>query len=105
MTENQPTITQEQVRHVAKLSRLSLSDPEVERFTAQLDAILDYIRKLNELDIEGVRPMPHALDQFNIFRADVEQPGMPTDRALANAPDAHPPYFKVPKVLGDGGGA
>jgi len=70
-----------------------------------LSTILDYIQKLNELDVENVKPMPHALDQINIFREDQEQPGMACDTALKNSPDRDGPFFKVPKVLGEGGGA
>ncbi|MEM1356443.1 MAG: Asp-tRNA(Asn)/Glu-tRNA(Gln) amidotransferase subunit GatC [Planctomycetota bacterium] len=100
-----PTISEDAVRHAAKLSRLSLTDDEVNLYTEQLASILGYIGKLEELDVEGVRPMPHALDQVNVLRSDRENQGMANQSALANAPDADPPYFKVPKVLGDGGGA
>ena len=102
---SEPTISEDAVRHAAKLSRLNLTDDEVRLYTGQLASILGYIGKLEELDVEGVKPMPHALDQFNVFRADEEAPGMANAAALANAPDADPPFFKVPKVLGDGGGA
>lgn len=101
----QTTISEADVRHAAKLSRLALTDDEVHRYTGQLADILGYIDKLTELDVTDVKPMPHALDQTNIFREDHEAPGMDNQAALANAPDADPPYFKVPKVLGDGGGA
>ena len=98
-------ITQEQVRHVAKLSRLKMSDEEVGFFTSQLSSVLDYIGKLNELDVEGVEPMAHPTEMTNKFRND--EPGEPLTvaAALANAPAAAPPFFKVPKVLGEGGGA
>jgi aspartyl-tRNA(Asn)/glutamyl-tRNA(Gln) amidotransferase subunit C len=96
------TITEADVRHVAKLSRLHVSDDEVHHFTEQLAAVLDYIGKLNELDVDAVEPMAHPLELVNVLRADREQPGMTTDSALANAPAKSPPYFKVPKVLGDG---
>lgn len=96
------TITEADVRHVAKLSRLHVSDEDVHHFTEQLAAVLDYIGKLNELNVDGIEPMAHPLELVNVLRPDVEQPGMPTDLALANAPAKTPPYFKVPKVLGDG---
>lgn len=104
MSEKQ-TITEADVRHVAKLSRLRLSDEEITGFTSQLAHVLDYISKLNELDVEGVEPMAHAADITNALRDDEPQPGMPTNAALANAPAQHPPFFKVPKVLGEGSGA
>lgn len=96
------TITEDDVRQVAKLSRLYVSDEDVHHFTEQLAAVLDYISKLNELDVDGVEPMAHPLELVNVLRPDVEQPGIPTDTALANAPAKTPPFFKVPKVLGDG---
>ena len=64
--------------------------------------MLGYISKLNELDVEGVEPMAHPLELVNVLRPDVDKPGMPTESALANAPAKTPPFFKVPKVLGDG---
>ena len=98
-------ISQDDVRHVAKLSRLKLDDAQTEHFTEQLGAILGYISKLNELDVDDVEPLAHPLDLVNVLRDDVEQPGMPNDLALHTAPDAGDGFFKVPKVLGDGGGA
>jgi len=98
-------LTEDQVRHVAKLSRLRLSDDEVRRFAGQLSAVLRHVAKLNELDVEGVEPMAHAMDVSNILRDDEPIPGMPVERVLANAPDADPPFFKVPKVIGEGSGA
>ena len=98
-------ITEDDVRHVAKLSRLSLSDAEVPKFARELNHVLDYIGKLGELDkeIEGVEPMAHALDLTNVLREDAERQGLTVEQALANAPDAEPPFFKVPKVLGESG--
>lgn len=98
-------ITEQDVRQVAKLSRLSLSDDQVHHFTRQFEAVLEYIGKLNELDIKGVEPMAHPMDITNALRDDVEQSGLPVDAALANAPARDGTFFKVPKVLGDGGGA
>jgi aspartyl/glutamyl-tRNA(Asn/Gln) amidotransferase C subunit len=98
-------INEADVRHVAKLARLRLSDAQVAHFTEQLAHILGHIDKLQEVDVEGVEPMAHALDLRNALRDDAEQPGMATDAALANAPAADEPFFVVPKVLGEGPGA
>jgi aspartyl-tRNA(Asn)/glutamyl-tRNA(Gln) amidotransferase subunit C len=98
-------LTPEEVRHVAKLSRLRLSEDEVQNFTEQLSKVLGYMSKLGELNVEGVEPMAHALDMTNVLREDRERPGMTPDAVLANAPDAEPPFFKVPKVIEDEGGA
>ena len=100
-----PAITESDVRHTAKLCRLALTDDQARQLTGQLGDILGYIQKLNELDVEAVRPMPHALDQHNVFRADAEAQGLTADQALDNAPDRDGPFFRVPKVLGEGGGA
>jgi len=95
-------ITEQDVRHVAKLSRLKLTDEQVRFFAGQLSHVMDYVDKLSEVDIDGVEPMAHPTDMTNRFRDDSPTPGMPVDDALANAPSSDPPFFKVPKVLGDG---
>lgn len=95
-------LTDEQVRHVAKLSRLKLTDEEVHFFADQLSHVLAYIDKLAELDVEGVEPMAHPTSMTNKLRDDVVGEPLPVDKALATAPEADPPFFKVPKVLGDG---
>jgi len=95
-------LTDEQVRHVAKLSRLKLTDEQVHFFAEQLSHVLEYVDKLSEVDVEGVEPMAHPTDMTNRFRDDDPTAGIPVDDALKNAPAADPPFFKVPKVLGDG---
>lgn len=97
-------ITEDDVRKVATLSRLKLDEAQVAHFTTQLGAILDYVAKLNELDVEGVEPMAHPLDLVNVLRPDVEQEGIANDAALANAPATDEVFFQVPKVLGGAGG-
>jgi len=98
-------LTDQQVRHVAKLSRLDLNDQEIEHFSGQLSDILEYVSKLNELDVDKVEPMAHAMDVTNVLRDDQEIEGLKVETALANAPAKTPPFFSVPKVLGDGSGA
>ena len=94
------TITPEQVKHVAKLSRLAIADEKLGYFAGQLGAILGYIGKLNEVKVEGVEPMAHATGLVNVLREDEVGPSLPVEVVLANAPESDPPYFKVPKVLG-----
>jgi aspartyl-tRNA(Asn)/glutamyl-tRNA(Gln) amidotransferase subunit C len=96
----QQTLTLDQVRHVARLSRLELSDDEAHRFTVQLGAILGYVAKIAELDTSGVEPMAHPLPLSNVLREDVEKPGLPLADVLRNAPETDGPFFKVPKVIG-----
>ncbi|MBI1367970.1 MAG: Asp-tRNA(Asn)/Glu-tRNA(Gln) amidotransferase subunit GatC [Planctomycetes bacterium] len=99
------TLTDEQVRHVARLARLKLADDQVHYFAQQLSAVLGYVDKLAELDVQNVEPMAHPSAITNRFRDDVPTQPLSNEAVLANAPDADPPFFKVPKVLGDGGGA
>ena len=98
-------IDESQVRKVAKLARLDLDDKEVEQFSGELSDIIEYIEKLNELDVEDVEPLAHCLPIHNVFREDVVKPSLENEKAIANAPDRHDGYFKVPKVLDDAGGA
>ncbi|MCG8407174.1 MAG: Asp-tRNA(Asn)/Glu-tRNA(Gln) amidotransferase subunit GatC [Phycisphaerales bacterium] len=92
-------IDEQQVRHIGHLARIKLTDEEVTRFGSQLGNILDYIGKLNEVDTDDVEPTAHPLPVKNVFREDVPATSMGVEKALANAPDKTPPYFKVPKVL------
>ena len=98
-------IDETQVRRVALLSRLELSDQEVSQFSTQLSAIVEYIEKLNELDTDNVEPLAHCLPVHNVFREDLPRPSLSNAAALANAPDREEEYFKVPKILDDNSGA
>ncbi len=95
-----------QVRHVAKLARLKLSDADVGRYATQLTAILGYVAQLKSVNVEGVEPMSHPLPLKNVLREDKVEKALPTEAVLANAPAKEGPYFAVPKVLdtGMGGG-
>ena len=92
-------IDRDTVKHVAMLARLAMSEQELGRFTKQLNDILDYIDKLNELDTSAVEPMSHALALKNVFRPD--EPGRPLsqDRALGNAPERGQGFFRVPRII------
>ncbi len=85
-----------QVLHVARLARLELSEEEVERFSAELSKVVDYIEKIEELDLEGVPPTSHVVDVTNALRADKPRPSWPRDAMLAAAPDATDDGFRVP---------
>ena len=98
-------IDETQVRRVALLGRLELSDGEVSQFSTQLSAIFEYIEKLDELDTDNVEPLAHCLPVHNVFREDVPRPSLSNDDALANAPEREDEYFKVPKILDDNSGA
>ena len=92
-------ISKQEVEHVAKLARLELSEQEKEKLTAQLSNILTYVETLNGLDTKGVEPTAHVLDLKNVMRDDIAVPGLPRERALANAPDQAAGHYKVPKII------
>ncbi len=92
-------IDEAQVRKVAKLSRLDLSEAEVGEFTGQLSAILEYVEKMNELDTADVEPLAHCLPISNVFRDDCVRESLGTEKTLANAPQRDGGFFKVPKIL------
>ena len=89
----------EEVRKVAELARLSLTDEELKTYGEQLTQILGYVKVLDEVDIDGVEPMPHAIDLQNVFRADERTPSLDRADALANAPKTDGRYFQVPQIL------
>lgn len=93
------SITLKDVEHVANLARLDLSDAEKAQFTEQLNAILKYAEKLNELDTDGVEPTSHVLPITNVMREDVKKESLPIEKVLLNAPDEEDGQFKVPAVL------
>lgn len=98
-------LDESQVRKVAKLSRLELAEAEIEEFTSQLGAILDYVEKMNELDTENVEPLAHCLPISNVLRPDHVTESLGAEKALANAPQRDGDFFKVPKILDAGSGA
>jgi aspartyl-tRNA(Asn)/glutamyl-tRNA(Gln) amidotransferase subunit C len=92
-------ISLEQVDHVARLARLELSAADKERMRSELDGILSYIDKLRALDTRDVEPTAHAVPVTNVMRDDVEQPSLPQEDMLANAPDRHRDMFRVPRII------
>ncbi len=87
------------VDYVAQLSRIRLEKEEKLRFASQLDRILAYVEKLNELNTDDVEPLAHPLETTNVFREDEERKSLPTDEALKNAPDGSDGFFGVPAVI------
>jgi aspartyl-tRNA(Asn)/glutamyl-tRNA(Gln) amidotransferase subunit C len=92
-------ITKDQVEYVAHLARLEFSEQEKERFTTQLNDILLYVEKLNEVDTTGVEPETHAIALQNAFRDDIVRESLPHGLSLANAPSESGNCFRVPKIL------
>ena len=92
-------ITRYEVEHVANLAKLNLNEEELERMTGQLDTILSYVAKLDELDTKDVVPTTHAFSINNAFREDEIQESLPRDKALMNAPKDNGESFVVPKII------
>ena len=88
-------ISRDEVVHVARLARLALTEEELDRFAGQLNAILEAVGKVSELDLSGVEPTLHPLELSNVWAEDEPQPSLPVDEALANAPDVEADAFRV----------
>ena len=87
------------VRYVAHLARLELTDEEVRTFQGQLDQIVAYVRKISELDVRGIEPTAHAVAVQNVLRKDEMRPGMDRETALRNAPETTGELIRVPKIV------
>ncbi len=96
----QQKIDLQTVQHVAKLARLALPEQKLQTLTQQLESILEYVAKIDEVDMANVEPMAHALPLHNVFREDLAVQGMELAKVLQNAPETDGPFFKVPKVIG-----
>ncbi|NTU68180.1 MAG: Asp-tRNA(Asn)/Glu-tRNA(Gln) amidotransferase subunit GatC [Chlorobiaceae bacterium] len=94
------SVTIKEVSYIAELARLRFTEAEQEKMARELNMILHYVEKLNEVDTEGVEPLSSIHDPENVLRADVEQPSISNSEALKNAPDRQDRFFKVPKVIG-----
>ena len=94
-------ISRAEVRHVAVLARLALTDAEVEELTGQLEVILEHAALVSALDTTDVPPTAHPLPLRNVLRPDVPRPGLPRDDVLAMAPAAEDGRFRVPRILGE----
>jgi aspartyl-tRNA(Asn)/glutamyl-tRNA(Gln) amidotransferase subunit C len=95
------SLSADEVRKVAELARLDISDAELETMARQLNAIVDYINQLQQVNTDGVEPLAHALDLHDVFRDDVPGQSLTEDEALANAPARKDNFYSVPAVFGD----
>ena len=101
MTQPQPRITEDDVRHVARLARLDVTDDEVALFAGQLAAVLQHAQDVEALDVADVPPTAHPLPLDNVFRDDVPSGSLDRDEVLAMAPAAEDGRFRVPRILGE----
>lgn len=95
------SVTKKDVVKIAELARLQFNDHELEEFTQDMNEILKYMEKLNELDTENVEPLSHPNETTNVFRNDELKQSITTEDALKNAPDKDEKFFRVPKVIQD----
>lgn len=95
-------LSREQVEHVALLARLELSEEEKERYTHELNQILEHFEALQKLDTDNVPPTSHAIPMTNVLREDAVRPSLPREEVLQNAPDAAEGCFRVPRVVEEG---
>ena len=96
------TISRDDVAHLARLSRLAVTDEELDRFAGQLDQVLAAVARVGEAAVADVPPMSHAVPLTNVLRADEVRPSLPRDAVLAGAPAAEDGRFRVPRILGEG---
>ena len=93
------SVTNEQVRHIARLARIAMSDDELERLVPELNNILGWVEQLGEVNTDGIEPLTAVIDQKLRLRDDVVNDGNIRDDVLANAPEAQHGFFAVPKVI------
>jgi aspartyl-tRNA(Asn)/glutamyl-tRNA(Gln) amidotransferase subunit C len=94
-------ITREEVAHLARLSRLALSDDELDRFAGQLDVIIGAVARVGEVAADGIPPTSHAVPVTNVYRDDVVVPPIGAQAALDQAPAAEQGQFRVPRILAE----
>lgn len=94
-------INKKDVEYIANLANLKIDEDDKELFTRQLDDILNYVEKLNELDTEGVVPTAYTVPMKNVLREDRVGPSIPREKALANAPDKKDGQFRVPRIISE----
>jgi len=97
------SLSADEVRHVALLARLALTDEQVETLRDELNSILGHIDTIQQLDLTGVEPTAHAIPLTNVTREDVVRPGLSRELALLNAPEAADGAFVIPQIVGPGG--
>ena len=94
-------ITRDEVAHLAELSRMALTEAELEHFAGQLDVIISSVARVQEVAAEGIPPMTHAVLVANVFRDDVEAACLPPEVVLSQAPAADQGRFRVPRILSE----
>lgn len=96
-----PTISRDEVAHLARLARLAVTATELDTFAGQLDVILSSVSRVNEVATADIPPTSHAIGLTNVFREDTVTPGLTQQQALSGAPRAEQGRFRVPRILGE----
>lgn len=96
-----PTLTRDDVNHLAHLARLDLTEAELDTYVGQLSVILDSVASVTQVASGDIEPTTHVVPLTNVFRPDVPVPGVSREQALAGAPSAQDGRFRVPQILGD----
>lgn len=93
------SVSKDEIKNIARLAKLNLNEAEINEFTGDMNKILDYIDKLNELNTENVKPLLNPLESYNVFREDESKKSIDREDALKNAPRRTDEFFRVPKVI------
>ena len=93
------SVTKNDIKKIAELARLEFKEEDLESYTLEMNKILGYVDKLNELDTTNVEPLSHPIENVNVFREDKLKTSVDREEALKNAPDSSSEHFKVPKVI------
>ena len=92
-------ISRDEVAHLARLSRLAVTDEELDRFAGQLDVILQSVARVGEVAADDIPPTSHSVPLTNVYRDDEPRPSLTQEEALSGAPDAYEGRFRVPRIL------
>ena len=98
-------LSETEVRHVAMLARLALTDEHIATLGTELNSILGHIDAIQQLDLQAVKPMTHPIPMVNETRPDIARPGLSQQEALLNAPEAEDGAFVIPRIVGGGDGS
>ena len=93
------SVNLKELEKIADLARLKLTDDEKKKFLEQINQILTYVEKLNELDTKDIVPLSHSMELINVMREDILRESLPREKALENAPSKTDEFFRVPKVI------
>lgn len=96
-----PSISRDDVAHLARLARLDLAPDELDHLSGQLDQIVTWVEKVSEVAADDIPPTSHSVPLTNVFRRDEQRPGLTAEQALAAAPAAEDGRFRVPRILGE----